>query len=627
MSLANSGIVPLDSDHLVERLRAAAERLGIGPVDVREIEHLVRVVTRCSALLDDVYTDQRLQAILVEDPRRLTGLVTAPWLLPLADADLPPALARLRRLPNDAREVGDQALFDLAITQRGPVRGVPLDDLGPRAYRLAADVLELLAADARLREHFANQGLPADDAGIEREVGFLRRCSDRFNSYSRMLRLAGEIDDGGDERRRLLVPEARQGGAIVPLPSRALELLRPDEEERPAEEDAAPGPVEESLFAAAGADTERLVGAYERLLLFAGLDLESLHEELSARVVDQAEAIDTLLDDFALFAVGTQSLTRPTSYFLVGPTGVGKNYLVETLVDVLGRRWGVEIPLLTIEGPSYTYPSDINELRGATRGFIRSDEPGLLTDFHDRASAAPLSVILVDEVEKAHPQLRKFFLSILDRGVTTDAHGHELHFAGCLVFFTSNIGFAEGSARSQPIGFGDDAAAASAYRAELTGSLKRTLSPEFINRVKIVRFNHIPRSSAAQILELEFERIADRYRRLHGIELDLAPAGRERILDEGYSHEYGARHLSAVLQRTCNVEVGKLLRRDELRETGAARDPQALLVLVRDIRAGQAPIGLDELERRVVEQARAQVSYRRIIVDAEDGRLVYRRER
>ncbi len=629
MTTSLSTIVPFDPEHLILRLREAAERLGTLPVEEREMEHLVHVVTRCSAILGNVYTDERLQAILVEDPRRLTRLVTAPW-SPLVQRDaIPQALALIRRLPGEVREVGDQALFDIAISGLGQVRGIALEDLGPKAYRLAADVLESLAADARLREHFqAGQSL-GPTGNIEDEVGFLRRCCDRFSLYARMLRAAGDLGaadrHAAESSARVVVaapPALHTSTAVVPAGERALQPLAPPPL-RERESGPEPLPVSRLFGATGSTDRAPIFAAYERLLLFASLDLEAMRRELEAAVVDQPEAVATLVDDFALFAVGTQHLTRPASYFFVGPTGVGKNYLVESLCRVFERQWGAEVPMLVIEGPNYTYASDINELRGATRGFIRSDESGLLTDFHRKAKDAPVSVILVDEVEKAHPQLRRFFLSILDRGTTTDAHGAELCFAGTLIFFTSNVGYRERRANQGPIGFGGEAEAEAAYGAELSQALKRALSPEFINRVKLVRFRHLPRESARRILDLEFARIADRYRDVHGIDVTLTAAGRECLLDEGYSHEYGARHLAAVLQRTCNVEIGKMIRRDESREP---RDPKALLALLRDFRAGQQPLALDELEKRILDEARARVPYTRIVVDARDGRIVYRTE-
>ncbi len=608
MGEKNGPIVPYDPEALGLRLSHAAELLGLPPPEAPELDHLVGVVTRCSALLGDVYTDARLRAILADEPRRLARLAAAPWFRPLAGGSASSGVLRLSRLPDEVRGVGDKALFDVALTGRSAVRGVSLEDLGPRAYRLAAEVLEVLADDARLREHFLSgaPGRPGPIRTLEEEVSFLRRCAERFDVYSRLLRHAGD-----DVPHDSVPPTFLTRALPAPAPSAAAPLPVPLR--RPA-----PRLVERGL------GRDQLLTAYERLLLFAGLDLEELRAELAAEVVDQPEAVATLIDDFALYAVGTQNLARPASYFLVGPTGVGKNYLVERLAAALSRRWETEVPLLTIEGPNYTYPSDINELRGATRGFVRSEEPGLLTSFHERAAAAPLSVILIDEVEKAHPQLIRFFLSILDRGTTTDAHGNELSFAGSLIFFTSNIGHeAASQGTSRPIGFGGEEEAEAAYRAELSHSLKRALPPEFINRVKLVRFRHLPRSSAERIVELEFGKIAARYRELHGVELALTAAGREALLARGYSHEYGARHLAAVLQRTCNVEIGRMLRRDEAQPHGVAR---ALIERLREARGTEGPVDLSALEHEVHEAARARVGYARILVDAEQGEIVYRRE-
>lgn len=594
-------IVPFDHEHLSQRLGLAAGRFGSETIDQQEIEHLISVVTRCSALIGNVYTDGRLRAILRDNPRRLAALVASPWFRLAGEADLQSTLMRLRRVPDQVREVGDQALFDVAITGRSLVRGLPLGELGRKAYLLAAEVLEHLADDARLREHFVSNGF-GPTLKVEDEIQFLRRCADRFDLYSRLLRAAEEEPAAGEVRTlQLSLPVTLPVGAPLPVPVRTARLFAGEETGR-----------------------ERLLAAYERLLLFAAVDLEALRRELSQEVVDQDQAIATLIDDFAMFAVGTQNLTRPASYFLVGPTGVGKNHLVETLARRMGQQWGLEIPMLTIEGPNYTYPSDINELRGATRGFIRSDEPGLLTEFHKRAAKAPLSVILVDEVEKAHPQLQRFFLSILDRGTTTDAHGNELHLEGTLIFFTSNIGHRERSLAHQPIGFGDRAAAEAAYRSELAQELKRVLSPEFIGRLKIVRFHHLPRHSVARILRLEFDKIARRYAEVHGIELILTPEGEELLLDRGYSQEYGARNLTAVIQRHANIEVGKMLRRDEGGE--ARRDPRSLLAEIRRAKDGEQPLPLADLDRRILEQTRARVDYAAIVIDAHGGEIVYRRE-
>jgi ATP-dependent Clp protease ATP-binding subunit ClpA len=294
---------------------------------------------------------------------------------------------------------------------------------------------------------------------------------------------------------------------------------------------------------------------------------------------------------------------------------------VESLVRLLEGVWRVEVPLLTIEGPNYTYPSDINELKGATRGFIRSDEEGLLTTFHESSSKAPFSVILVDEVEKAHPQLRTFFLSILDRGTTTDNRGRVLNFSNSIVFFTSNLGYSDAMQRSAPIGYGDEEARAGAVGREIAQDLRRALKPEFVNRVRLIHFEPLGRASAERILDLELERIGRRYREVHGIGLRLAPSAREEFLRRGFSPRHGARHMASLLEQVCNVEVARRIRRDDRREE---RDRDSLVAWLRDLRASGEDVPLEEVRRRVLEGTRVVLDYATIEVAFEDDAFRYR---
>jgi ATP-dependent Clp protease ATP-binding subunit ClpA len=301
---------------------------------------------------------------------------------------------------------------------------------------------------------------------------------------------------------------------------------------------------------------------------------------------------------------------------------VGKNLLVERLVEQLEGLWGLEVPLLLIEGPSYTYPSDINELRGSTRGFIRSDEEGLLTEFHHRASAAPFSVILVDEVEKAHAQLRKYFLSIMDRGTTIDNRGQELNFSSTLLVYTSNLGYSDLQQSSDPIGFGDQDARANYERATLLGDLKKELSPEFINRTRILHFKSLTERSIQKIFELELDKIAQRYRRVHGLELTVTDDARAALISQGFSPEYGARHLGRVLNQVCNVGVSKKLRHDSVREK-KDQESRGLLAYIQEARKEERITDLDMLHRKVMERTRAKVAYMQVVVDFANGSFHY----
>jgi ATP-dependent Clp protease ATP-binding subunit ClpA len=363
-----------------------------------------------------------------------------------------------------------------------------------------------------------------------------------------------------------------------------------------------------------------LLSLYERMLLFSSLDIEDLRRELKLAVVDQQDAVDSLCDELSLYATGTQSLSRPASYFFVGPTGVGKNHLVESLVRSLEKRWDFTIPMLQLEGPQYTYPSDINELKGAARGFIRSDEEGILTEFYNRSSQSPFSVILVDEVEKSHPQLRKFFLSLMDRGTTMDNRGQVLNFVNTMIVYTSNVGYSRLQTSASPIGFHDEGVQQTIRDNEVMRDLKKILSPEFVNRLTVIKFTPLTRASIERIFDLEFEKIASRYQTMHGIELTATPAARDELICRGYNPEFGARPMARLLNVVCNIEVSKKLKRDDARSSRADR---SLREYIREVKEGKRAYDAVSVQRRVMGTARLQVPYAGIAVDFDGKEFIY----
>jgi hypothetical protein len=610
-------VEPLDQDTLEARIRSAAQALFPDRiVDDLELRHLIRVVTECSLLLNDVYSDSRIARIMRSDRSLLSSLVGR--LIERERQGEGEVLYRVRRLPDDVRVVGDKALFDLALLGLRQVKGYDLGELGVRAYRVAGEVLELLAEDRRLREFFRQNRLLV--LPLEEEVTFLRQCSEKFPLYADILKHVQSQEP---------VPE-RPGDDLatrVPLMAAAAEALSENLAEPDSNTPVIPPQADEYVAAAVGRkdegtllSREELISAYERMVLFSSLDMERVRSALKTLVVDQDQAVETLSDEFSLYASGTRDVTKPPAYFLVGPTGVGKNHLVESLCRLLEGMWQVKVPVLTIEGPNYTYPSDINELRGATRGFIRSDEEGLLSTFHETSSRAPFSVILVDEVEKAHPQLRTFFLSILDRGTTTDNRGRVLNFSNSMIFFTSNLGFSDAQQRSAPIGYLDEAGRNEASDHDIHKDIRRGLSPEFMNRLRIIYFERLGRGSADRILDLEFERLAQRYREVHGLRLELDETAREELIRRGFSHLYGARHLASTLESVCNVEVSKKVRRDDRRDPA---DRDALVAWLREVREGGRTFEPNEVRRRVLQQVRASLDYDTLVIGFEDGEFTY----
>ena len=574
----------IDDRTLEARLREAARAASPDrPVDELELRHLIRVVTACSLLRTDVYSEDRISRILSPDRALLPTLVGR--LIEEERRGRGEVLYRIRRLPEDVRRVGDKALFDAGLLGLRQVRGIDLADLGARAYLAASDALRLLAADRRLREFFRQNKLLMRP--VEDEVEFLRLCSERFPLHTVIL-------------RRLQAPAGVEEEEDLP-PAIGLPLEEEDDDEDPYLDAARAEEAESAALDPAG-----LLRVYERMVLFAALDVERIRTALETIVVDQPRAVGALCDELGLFASGTRDLRKPPAFFLVGPTGVGKNHLVESLVRLLEGLWRIDVPMLTIEGPNFTYPSDIHELRGATRGFIRSDEEGILSVFHERSRGAPVSVILVDEVEKAHPQLRTFFLGLLDRGTVTDNRGRVLHFASSIVFFTSNLGYSEQQQRAAPIGFGDEEAREELAGRDVAADLKRALSPEFVNRLRMIHFERLSRASADRILDLELDRIARRWREVHGLRVELDRSAREELLARGFSPLFGARHLAAVLENVCNVEIAKKIRRDDRR--GAA-DRDALVRWIRSLREGTSGFDPEEVRRRVHGSVRADVGY------------------
>ncbi len=623
-TLETSDKRPLPPEGLEERLRSLARTvLGATGVDDLELKHLLEILTRSSLLLNDVYDPVTLGRIL-EVERRPSALIEP--LAGIGGESEEDRRFRLWGVPDLLRTCGDKCLYDVGLAGRRSFRGFDLTTLGPRSYSLASQVLELLADDRVLRGFFDRNLL--ERLPIDEEILFLRQCASRFAVYARILQAFRGPE--GLSQARLSPGAAVPGTARVDTtpetapatrrePIVTLSAVPPGPLQEPASSRAAAPPPgsEEGLR---GLDRDERLARYERSVLFSALDIPALRARLTEMVVHQQEAVDQICDDMAVFALGTHGRPRPQSYLMVGPTGVGKNHLVDSLVRLLEETWGVDVPLLLLEGPQYTYPSDVGELKGSTRGFIRSDEEGLLGEFHERARRAPLSFILVDEIEKAHAQLARFFLSLMDRGSTMDNRGRLLRFPATILAFTSNIGYSEEQMLGESIGYGAARRAGRGRRGAAARNLKRSLPPEFLNRLRVLHFAPLSRDSAQRILDQEAGRIASRYRALHGVDLAMTEAARQALVDRGFSEEYGARHLVRQADRVLNVEVSLRLH------TAAgflSEEGRRLLALIREAREGGRAVDEEALRSEVSRQTRLRRAVRRITVDWQSDRFVY----
>ncbi len=602
-------------EEIASRLRALVEGSSVDPgLDELEMRYLIEILMRSSLLLSEGYDSATLDRILAGERRPSTLIEPRES----GRSGSEEHLARVWSVPDVLRTYGDKCLYDVGLAGRTIFRGIDLFDLGPRSYGLASKVLALLARDRTLRDFYDRNLM--ERLPIEEEILFLRQCSSRFSTYAHILQEFRGLSPWPQ------APAGKEGGAPVPARGAAASAAPvvgsgggPRAEQPAAPQDPIAIPSAAATGDERGLDRGERLTRYERQILLSSLDVPGLRLRLKEEIVDQNGAVDRFCDDLSVFALGTRPRPRPQSYLLVGPTGVGKNYLIETLVRLLEEVWSTEIPFLTLEGPQYTYPSDVSELKGSTRGFIRSDEEGLLAEFHEKARHAPLSFVLIDEIEKAHPQLARFFLAIMDRGTTMDNKGRLLRFPATVLAYTSNLGYSEESMRGDAIGYGGPGRRAGG-RAAASRTLKRGLPPEFLNRLKVIHFAPLSRASAERILDQEIARIAARYVSRHGIELAVTSAAREAIVDRGFSAEQGARHLAAEADRICNVEVSIRLQRHR---GPIPEETRRLVARIREAREGQRPMNEASLVSEVRRHTRLQGGPGRVTVDHRDGRFVY----
>jgi ATP-dependent Clp protease ATP-binding subunit ClpA len=188
------------------------------------------------------------------------------------------------------------------------------------------------------------------------------------------------------------------------------------------------------------------------------------------------------------------------------------------------------------------------------------------------------------------------------------------------MFFTSNLGYSDAQQGTRVIGYLDDEARQVVDDQGVRRSLREQLKPEFINRVRTVHFNRLGQDSVERVLDLEFDRIARRYRDLHGLQLVLDGTARAELIRRGFSASFGARHLASTLEAACNVDIAKKI----LQENRAPLENRTSLIgWLREIRSGKRVFKADEVRERVMGLARAEVGYGALRIGFRDGAFVY----
>ena len=371
------------------------------------------------------------------------------------------------------------------------------------------------------RVHLARLSPPEEIGGLEAQIQEIDRkkieCSEKqeFEEAARLRDDAHSLRESLQQRRRAWEEEVR---------NEVVEVTEDD--------------IAEVISSITGVPMQRLAASEtERLLAMDG--------ELRKQVVGQEKATATVSRAIRRSRAGLQDPKRPIgSFFFLGPTGVGKTYMAAKLAEFL---FGNEDALITVDMSEYMEKFTVSRLIGAPPGYVGFDEGGQLTE---RVRRRPYSVILLDEMEKAHPDVFNILLQILDEGRLTDSTGRRVDFRNTVLIMTSNVGTREvGSGGVLGFGKTDDDSMQNLMEEKVNDALKKAFNPEFLNRIDdTVIFHSLTRENIAEIIDIfldEFKtRLVDR-----DIQVRITPGAKSLIAEKGFDQQYGARYLRRTAQK------------------------------------------------------------------------------
>ena len=279
--------------------------------------------------------------------------------------------------------------------------------------------------------------------------------------------------------------------------------------------------------------------------------LLNLEKNIHKRIIGQNEAVSAVAKAIRRNRAGLQTSKRPPSFIFVGPTGVGKTELAKALAC---EMFGNEDSIIRIDMSEYMESHSTSKLIGSPPGYVGYDDAGQLTE---KVKRRPYSIVLLDEIEKAHPDVFNILLQVLDDGKLTDSQGNTTNFENTIIIMTSNAG---SNLNTNSIGFGKQ----SMDKNKIQDALKQLFRPEFLNRVdEIVTFDSLTEDQLLEIIDLLLNKTSDALAN-KDIKLSVTPGAKKYILAKGSDLKYGARPLRRAIQRFIEDEIAEMLLRGEI---------------------------------------------------------------
>jgi ATP-dependent Clp protease ATP-binding subunit ClpC len=435
---------------------------------------------------------------------------------------------------------------------------------------------EAIEACVKLSDRYVTDRLLPDKAiDVMDEVG-ARVHLKNINVPENILELERKIEDIKNEKNRVVKSQKFEEAAALRDTEKKLgedldkAKTQWEEESKHKRYPIGEEQIAEVISMMTGIPVKRMVEAET-------IKLRKMGDEMSAMVVGQEDAISKVVKAIQRNRVGLKDPKKPIGTFIfLGPTGVGKTELARALAR---HMFDSEDALIRIDMTEYMEKFTVSRLIGAPPGYVGYEEGGQLTE---KVRRKPYSVILLDEIEKAHPDIYNILLQVLDDGQLTDGLGRRVDFKNSLIIMTSNIGARQLKDFGEGVGFATASRTENAdenNKAVIEKALKRTFSPEFLNRIDdVVIFNSLTKEHIFEIIDILMKGVMKRLVTL-GFSLELTEEAKSFIADKGYDHQFGARPLHRAIQKyledplaeeilNMNVKAGDILLADLDKENG-----------------------------------------------------------